>query len=211
LMAHRSAVDFLVLHALKLKGFADAGTVAELSALPVADVERQLDIARRSGDAERREGPISGWSLTRLGRTHHSVLLGVDVEASEASPVLVDVYPEFSEINARFKQVCTDWQLRVVDGNYGPNRHDDPSYDRLVVAALGQVDDRVQPICRTLAAVLDRMSPYGRRLSAALARVQAGDRESFTRPLANSYHDVWMEMDGDLVVTMNVARIAVDV
>jgi hypothetical protein len=210
-MAHQSALDFLVVHALKLKGFAEAEALAELTALPVADVERELDIARRSGDAERREGPISGWSLTNQGRTHHGALLGGDLEASGASPVLADVYPEFSEINVRFEQVCTDWQLRLVNGNYGPNRHDDRSYDRSVIAALGQVNDGIQPICQTLAAVLARMSPYGRRLAAALTRVEAGDRDSFTRPLANSYHDVWLELHADLVVTMNMARTAVDV
>jgi hypothetical protein len=208
-MAHRSAEDFLVLHALELKGFAEPDAIAELTALPVAVIERQLDVARRAGDAQRREGRVSGWALTALGRSRHASLLGPDLEASGGRAVVADVYPEFSNLNARFQQVSTDWQLRVVDGNYLPNRHDDRSYDRSVVAALRRVDDKVQPLCQTVAGVLARMSPYGRRLSAALTRVEGGDRDGFTRPLANSYRDVWVELDGDLVATTTAATSSV--
>jgi hypothetical protein len=54
------------------------------------------------------------------------------------------------------------------------------------------------------------MAGYGRRLSRALARVQAGDGDGFTRPLTNSYHDVWMELHEDLVATLGLVRTAAD-
>jgi hypothetical protein len=82
-----------------------------------------------------------------------------------------------------------------------PNPHDDSDRDRSVVVALHDVDQRVQPICATLAGVEERMSRYGPRLSAALARVDRGERDAVARPLAGSYDEVWTELQEDLEAT----------
>ena len=74
-MPHRSAADFLVLHALKVKGFADAVAVAELTAWPVGMVDTQLAVACRAGQVEQREARISGWALTTEGQARHVALL----------------------------------------------------------------------------------------------------------------------------------------
>jgi hypothetical protein len=75
---------FLVLHALRLKGFADTGVVATLTRLDEAEAAKHLEAASNEGQATRREGRISGWALTPEGRTRHAELIGQELDAAEA-------------------------------------------------------------------------------------------------------------------------------
>jgi DNA-binding transcriptional ArsR family regulator len=204
-MPHRSATELLVLHALGLKGFADATAVALMTGLDPPLVESQLDAARRAGLVDQREDRVSGWALTPPGRARHRALLAVDAETSGAVDVVVELYGRFLGINARFRRVSAEWHLRATRGRYLPNRHQDAEYDRSVVGAVHDIDERVQPICATLAGIAERMSPYGRRLSVALARVDAGDQDAVARPLAGSYDEVWTELHQDLEQTTTAA------
>ena len=58
--------------------------------------------------------------------------------------------------------------------------------------------------------MIERFSAYGPRFAKALARLRAGDLDAFTRPLSGSYHDVWMELHQDLIVTLGMTRTAAD-
>jgi hypothetical protein len=209
-MPHRSDAELLVLHALGVKGFADATAIALMTGLGVSVVEGQLEAVHRTGLVDRREDLVSGWALTPVGRARRLGLLAAAVDASGAREVVMELYGRFLGINARLRQVCAEWYLRALRGRYVPNLHDDVQYDRSVVAALHDVDERVQPICTALAGVEERMSRYGRRLSAALARVDAGERDAFARPLAGSYDEVWTELHQDLEATMTVAATPVE-
>ena len=60
---------------------------------------------------------------------------------------------------------------------------------------------------REVAAASLRSRP---RLTAALGRVEAGEIEGLTKPLANSYHDIWMELHEDLIVTLQLTRTEAD-
>jgi hypothetical protein len=61
-----------------------------------------------------------------------------------------------------------------------------------------------------LAMALPRFARYGRRLSAALSRLQGGDAAGFARPMADSYHDIWMELHNDVVLSLQRERSAAD-
>src|SRR5713101_2535503 len=52
-MVHRSDPYFLVLHALKLKGFAENELVAEVTSLAADEVDGHLASARSAGEAQR--------------------------------------------------------------------------------------------------------------------------------------------------------------
>ena len=209
-MVHRSDPYFLVLHALKLKGFAENEVVAEVTGLAADEVDGHLASARSAGEAQRREGRVSGWSLMGDGRIRHQELLDADLDSAGCRALLASTYPGFVKLNGRFKQICTDWQIRTVGGSQVPNTHDDPGYDKAVIGALRQVHGEVEPICTALAASLARMGLYHPRLTSALSRVESGDRDGFTRPLANSYHDIWMELHEDLLTGLKLARTAAD-
>src|ERR1700694_3905006 len=161
-MVHVSDPQFLVLHGLKLKGFAEAPGLVELMSLDIASVERQLEAVAAQGLVLHRDGRISGWSLTPAGRARHAQLLAEDREAAGCSAALTATYPRFCELNTELKALCTDWQLR--DGAL--NDHSDAAYDAVIIGRLRTLNDAVQPLCDQATAALNRLSPYGPRLTA---------------------------------------------
>ena len=194
--------DFLVLHALRLKGFADTPAVGALALIEQDDVTRRLEKAAADDLVTYRSGRISGWALTPAGRSRHRELLVDELERAGTRDQVEAAYRSFLTVNNELLEVCTAWQLRkgVL------NDHTDETYDREVVARLGGVDDVVQPVCGELASALQRFTPYGPRLATARARVEAGDTDWFAKPMIDSYHTVWFEMHEDLLVTLGIER-----
>lgn len=205
-MPHSSEPATLVLHALRLKGFADTDVVAAHAGVALADVAGHLEKFAAGGLAVRREGRITGWSLTPQGRKHHHELMGGEVDAAACRDLVHDAYRDFLAINNDMLTVCTDWQMRTVDGEPVINDHGDAVYDKDVISRLRGVDDRVQPVCVQLAGALERFAGYGGRLTSALEKVEAGDTEWFTKPVIDSYHTVWFELHEDLLCTLGIER-----
>src|SRR5579884_1610423 len=79
---HRSEPRLLVLHALRLKGFADAAVVAGAAGLEPAATGGLLRELADAGLVACREGRLSGWSLTPGGRAEHSRMAGAELEES---------------------------------------------------------------------------------------------------------------------------------
>jgi hypothetical protein len=202
-MALESEPRFLVLHALRIKGFAKSDVLSELTGLPIEDVEGELAGLQHEELALFREARAL-WQLTPQGRAAHGPLLEADAGRTGLRDGLKAHYPEFLELNGRFKELCGDWQLR--DG--APNDHADAVYDRQVIDRLGAIDASVQPICHALGAVAVRLSHYGPRLAHVARRVDAGEAGLFTGVMCGSYHDVWMELHEDLILTLGIDRSA---
>lgn len=200
--AAASDPDFLVLHALRLKGFAETPVVAARAGLSEDEAARHLEKAAAAGCVTRRDGRISGWALTTDGRAKHVELIAAELAASGARPHVEAAYQEFLGINQELLAVCTDWQLR----NGARNDHTDERYDANVVERLVGVDAAVQPTCANLAAVFQRFCDYGPRLAAALRNVEAGEHDWFAKPMIHSYHTVWFELHEDLLSTLGIER-----
>ena len=202
--------EHLVLHALVVKGFCSDEAAAEATGLALDAVAGALSQLDQAGLVRYRDGRICGWSPLPPARDLHRSLLEGPLAAADRDAA-VAVYQRFSELNTEFKQVCTDWQLRTSrDGTATPNDHSDATYDAAVIARLGEIHGVASQLCAELAPGLPRVARYQSRLAAALAAIQAGDRDRFTRPLCGSYHDVWMELHQDLIVTLGLARTAAD-
>lgn len=206
-MGHASDRAFLVLHALRLKGFAGTPAVAETAGVDEADAAKVLDGAKADGLVIYREGRISGWSLTPAGRQKHAELLEAELAAAAYRDVVHGAYKRFLEINGELLGVCTDWQMRPgPDGQPVLNDHSDADYDKQVIARLRQIDDDVQPVCANLAGSAERFAGYGPRLAAAVEKVEAGDIDWFTKPMIDSYHTIWFELHEDLLCTLGIER-----
>jgi hypothetical protein len=192
-----------VVHALRLKGFADARSL--VSAAGVQDehaVADALDAARREGWVTRRDGAVSGWSLTPAGKARDRAAIDAELASTGARAAVDAAYRRFLHLNPQLLQVCTDWQLR--GGSL--NDHTDAGYDAAVIERLRAVDAAAQPVCADLAAALDRFATYGPRLRAALRRVEQGEHDWFAKPVIDSYHTVWFELHEDLLVTLGLER-----
>ena len=196
----------LVLHGLRLKGFAEAGVVAEVVAVPDTEAKAILDSLVADGLASYRDGRLSGFTLTPLGRDEHLRRLAEELAAHDVREAIHAAYRGFLQHNADLLSVCTRWQLRDVDGQSLINDHQDRAYDEEVVAELTGIHDRIVPVCADLAGALDRYSLYGPRLGGALERLQAGDVDWFTKPMIPSYHTVWFELHEDLLATLGIER-----
>ncbi|MHB1488433.1 MAG: MarR family transcriptional regulator [Acidimicrobiales bacterium] len=205
-MTHTSDPRFLVLHGLRLKGFAEPEALAQCVLVKPPEVEEHLRIMEAQELAQHRQGRISGWALLPAGREAHAAELALDLESAGCREAVEGCYRRFLEANADMLGVCTDWQMRPDGMEPVPNDHSDPAYDAVIIERLEAIDDKIQPACAELAQVLERFSTYGPRLARALARVQAGEAEWFTRPLMDSYHTVWFELHEDLLATLGIER-----
>ena len=203
-MAQPSEPRTLVLHALRLKGFADTPVVAAHAGISEDDAAGILAKLAKEGLAARRDGRITGWSLTAQGRTAQADL--ATAESVGCRDEIEAAYRDFLALNTEMLSVCTAWQMRTVGGEPVLNDHADAAYDEHVVDRLRAVDDKVQPVCARLAQCLTRFEPYGGRLHTALEKVEAGDTDWFTKPVIDSYHTVWFELHEDLLCTLGIER-----
>lgn len=201
-MSHPSDPSLLVLHGLRLKGFADTERLTEAVGLDHDLAVALLERFAAADLVQRREGRLTGWSLTTRGRDELEARLAEELDASGGRDLVDAAYRSFLALNPELLEVCTDFQVRgdVV------NDHLDDRYDAAVIGRLADLHERARPLCDDLAKVLDRFGGYGDRFDAALARIRAGHHEWFTKPLIDSYHTVWFELHEDLLATLGVDR-----
>jgi hypothetical protein len=205
-MAHPSDARLLVLHGLRLKGFADTDVVCSQTGLDLETAGSHLATLQDGGLVVRREGRITGWSLTPTGRKEHERLLAEELDAAGCRGTVEGAYRDFTALNGDLLAVCTDWQLRTVDGAQVVNDHSDAAHDEAVIGRLVALHDRVRPVTSSLRECLDRFGSYGARLRAALEKLLEGDRDWFTKPVIDSYHTVWFELHEDLLATLGIER-----
>lgn len=198
--------ELRVIHALRLKGFADTDIVAEAAEVEPVVARSVLEALAEAERARYREGRMTGWMLMPAGRAHGEALLAADLDAAGTRAEVEGLYRRFLEHNQPFLGLCTEWQTRDVDGEQVVNDHTDADYDAAVIARLAATDAAMQPICSDLAALLPRFSSYGPRFAEALAKVQSGELEWFTKPVIESYHTVWFELHEDLLASLGIER-----
>ncbi|MGZ4766125.1 MAG: MarR family transcriptional regulator [Ilumatobacteraceae bacterium] len=202
-MAHESHPRFRVHHALRIKGFVKVENLAELAGLPEEEVLAHLQAMQVEGHTNFRENR-GLWQLTPDGREAYVIALEEDVGRPGFREGLAVKYHRFLEMNEVFKTLCSDWQLR--DGV--TNDHSDAAYDEACIKRLGVLDDEAQPICHAFAEVAKRFDGYAARLAGSRTALEAGDTRMFTGVMCGSYHDVWMELHEDLLLTQGIDRVA---
>lgn len=205
-MAHHSSARLLALHALRLKGIAEADVVADMMDLDPATAAAELDELVAVDLARHRAGRIAGYQLTPEGRIHGQRMLTEELDEAGVRPAIEAAYQQFLRFNAELLEVCTAWQLRPVDGENTVNDHSDAAYDDSVRDRLATVHGKVLPVVEALGDALARFGPHGRRLQTALDHVAAGDDDWFTKPMFPSYHSTWFELHEDLLATLGTER-----
>ncbi|MDN5852607.1 MAG: MarR family transcriptional regulator [Actinomycetia bacterium] len=199
---------FLVVHTLKVKGLASADDLTEITGR--ADLAPVLEELTAAQLVKLRTGRVGGYALTKEGRELHPRLVAAAVTEEERSG-LGRTYDAFLPVNGRFKELCTRWQIRSgPDGAQQPNDHSDSAYDAAVVDELGAVHEGAVRALAPAAEASPRFERYEQRFTAALERLRGGDPAAFAQPMSHSYHDVWMELHEDLLLTLGRTRDADD-
>jgi hypothetical protein len=189
--------ELAVLQAVRLKGRVSLADLAATLGERTDDVAGTVERLTKSGLL------IDGKALrvSPEGRVRLDELLVAERKQIDTA-ALAAAYADFRAVNAEFKALVTDWQLK--DGR--PNAHDDTAYDAAVLARLDDVHQRVTPIVTAAAAQLPRLSRYSAKLQAALDNVRGGDTAWLSRPLIDSYHTVWFELHEELIVGAGLTR-----
>jgi len=190
-------IELKLLQAVRLKGRITAGEVAETTKEDPGVIAEAVEAATEAGFI------IAGKTL-RLspeGRTRLNELLAAEREGVDQAAIAA-VYDRFRDVNADFKALVADWQLK----NGEPNPHDDDEYDAAVLARLADVHARVLPINTEVANELPRLARYSDKLESALAKVTAGETTWLARPIVDSYHTVWFELHEELILAAGLTR-----
>jgi len=192
--------ELAVLQAVRLKGRVRPADLAATLGCELGDITAIVERLSTSGLL------VTGATvqISNSGRAALQELLaeeraGVDPAAMTAA------YANFRDVNAEFKSLVTDWQLKG-GPNGTPNTHDDAEYDAAVLARLDDVHAGVAPIIEKAAGQLPRLTAYATKLAAALDKVRAGDTAWLTRPLIDSYHTVWFELHEELINAVGMTR-----
>src|SRR3954452_7462157 len=111
-MSHPSEPELLVLHALRLKGFAEVGAVVAIAGGDERDVEQRLEKLAGDDLVTRRDGRISGWALTADGRLEHGRRARDELDATGRRSDVEDAYHRFLVRNGELLSLCTAWQMR---------------------------------------------------------------------------------------------------
>jgi hypothetical protein len=193
----KTMTELALLQAVRLKGrISEAEVAATVREDPVA-VGRMIASLIDAGLL------LSGGRLkiTTEGRARLIELLA-DERAGIDPAAMGAAYNEFRAVNADFKALVTEWQLK--DGQ--PNTHDDKGYDATVLKRLDDVHTAVTPIIAAAAAQVPRLATYSDKLTAALRKISLGETIWFTRPNIDSYHTVWFELHEELIQAAGLNR-----
>jgi DNA-binding MarR family transcriptional regulator len=189
--------ELAILHLLRVRGATDPTALPALTGLDEPTVSDVVAKAVAAGHAALREGRAVTVRLTPPGKEHAAALLRAAATPQSIAQAEA-CYAAFLPLNTELKELTSAWQLR--DGQ--PNDHTDAQYDATVI-------DRLAAVEQGIAGALSDDSPfagYRARFAAALARVRAGELAAFARPMADSFHDAWMELHQDLLLTLDRQR-----
>src|SRR6188474_1052726 len=115
-MAHPSPADLLVLHAVRLTGFASTATVAARFGLDTDQTREDLLDAQAHGRVSRSSfADLTGWSVTQRGYRHNEAQLRDELDRTGALDTVTAVHEQFLPRNAQASQIFTAWQLHPGD------------------------------------------------------------------------------------------------
>lgn len=182
--------------ALRLKGIAGSDVIVEVTGQDAETVEAALQTMVDAGHAQ--ETP-RGLRLLPEGKEWVDGMLDEERNDIDQSAMNV-IYENFCLHNDTFKQLVTDWQIKIVDGEQVMNDHEDADYDADIISQLAALDQAVGPVFTDAAELAPRLARYLDRFSKALEKLQGGDGSYLAAPLKDSYHTVWFEMHEELIL-----------
>ncbi|MCU0790556.1 MAG: hypothetical protein MUE79_05820 [Nitratireductor sp.] len=193
----------LALHGLAIKKHAAPEEVAEIMGLETQAVARLLEEAKargrvaQAGQKYMLTAPAQ-MSLRSEYSRHYSDLR--DDAAMEAA------YDEFEKVNARLKQLITDWQTIDIAGSKVANDHSNKEHDDKVITRLGDLHEHAVKVLKKLASHLPRLAIYEKKLTSALEKAEDGEIQWVSDARIASYHTVWFELHEDLLRVLDRVR-----
>ena len=200
-MAERLSEEGLVLHTVRVLGFADAARVAARLGLSGTTVDDHLLDAQAFGWVSRSAfSDVAGWSVTEAGKAVAERLVAAELDASGARDEIAEAYSAgFLPLNHDVAVACSAWQLTELGIG------DEPKTLAQIVDALSGPADALAVLESLLAVHLPRLAGYHGRFAAAL-RLAPDDPSWINGTDRDSCHRTWFELHEDLIGTLGLAR-----
>lgn len=207
-MSYQSAPQLLLLHAVRLVGFADTAAIAARARVGRDEAENALRDAEREDWVQHFSfADLEGWTLTDAGRIENERQLAVERSRVDPGGTIAAVYRRFLPLNARLVRAVTHWQIRPTrDDRFAPNDHGDPAWDAQVLDELAALGTGLDSLVSALDEVLARFDGYAERYETALRRAVRGEPEWIDKTDVDSCHRVWFQFHEDLVATLGIDR-----
>ncbi|MFC9357941.1 hypothetical protein ACFTZB_15395 [Rhodococcus sp. NPDC057014] len=182
----------LTVHTLTLRQLGSAEQLAEINALPIADVEAALEKAVADGAVMAARG---NYMITPAGREFLDDVYVRAFAGLRADPAVTDAMDSFETgVNKQVLTLTTDWQTIEVDGARVSNDHADADYDAKIVEKLGRVHEKTQKVLQPLAQQNPLVDRFLDRIGAALIRAEGGETDYVSGVRVDSVHTVWFQM-----------------
>lgn len=182
----------LTVHTLTLRQLGSAEQLAEINALPIADVEAALEKAVADGAVMAARG---NYMITPAGREFLDDVYARAFAGLRADPAVTDSMDSFETgVNKQVLTLTTDWQTIEVDGARVSNDHADADYDARIVEKLGRVHEKTQKVLQPLAQQNPLVDRFLDRIGAALIRAEGGETDYVSGVRVDSVHTVWFQM-----------------
>lgn len=182
----------LTVHTLTLRQLGSAEQLAEINALPIADVEAALEKAVADGAVMAARG---NYMITPAGREFLDDVYARAFAGLRADPAVTDAMDSFETgVNKQVLTLTTDWQTIEVDGARVSNDHADADYDARIVEKLGRVHEKTQKVLQPLAQQNPLVDRFLDRIGAALIRAEGGETDYVSGVRVDSVHTVWFQM-----------------
>lgn len=204
----QSPTPLLVLHAVRLLGVGGTAKIASRFGLPTDEVGDLLEDFRACGWVSHTVfGGLGGWSLTDAGRSANVAQLRAELDACGARAQVAAAHGRFLQLNGRFQQAATDWQLHPKPGDpLAANDHSDLRWDDRVIAELDTLGRLLPQITDPVAARLTRFAGYPQRYASAISRVHQGRADFVDGVGRQSCHSIWLQLHEDLLATLGLER-----
>ena len=199
-MSRDTPNDVLVLHAVRVMGYAGSSRIAARLRLSREETDEHLLDAQARGWATFSSfAGDEGWSLTQSGKAAGEHLLAAELDDAGARAVVQDAYQRFLPLNDVVAAACTTWQLREMGiGMPGATLAQTTATLAEPAAELAALEDH-------LTQHLQRFSGYHHRFTEALTAAPE-DPAWITGTSRDSCHQVWFELHEDLIATLGLTR-----
>jgi hypothetical protein len=174
---------------VRVQGIASLQRAAAALDVSEEDARQRLNALAAEELVSERTGRVAGFSLTPKGAETFDKLLAE--EGLRTSEDLRDRYDRFMTVDPLVKRTCSRSQ------SDGP----EAALDDLL-----PLHDKARSCLRKIAQCAPRYATYLTRLDRCVERLSDGDHTAFTKPLAESYHQVWWELHQDLLLTLGLER-----
>ncbi|NKY60087.1 hypothetical protein [Nocardia flavorosea] len=207
-MSRISAPELLILHAVRLLGFAGSAAIAARFDTSHEETLRLLRAADRNGWVQHSAFfDVDGWSLTEAGKAENERHLAAERSSADPEGVIPAVHRDFLPLNARLLRAVTDWQIAPAEaGRFAPNDRTDSARDQRILDELAAVGAALAPLEERLSRVLARFDGYAARYGEALRNAGDGLSGWIDKTDRDSCHRVWFQLHEDLIATLGIDR-----